>query len=367
MEFVTSGPAALEALAGQPFDVLVTDMRMPGMDGAELLRLVSEQHPSVVRIVLSGHADESQVVASVGLIHQFLAKPCEADTLRAVLERTVALQELLPAGKLRPLVSQTQALPALPQVYAELLTVLRDPRSDARAVGRLIARDLGMTAKVLQLVNSAFFALRRQVTSAEQAVAILGLETTRALVLSAHVFAEFDTSRVPGFDLNALSAHGLQAACFARAICRAEGLLGPPAENAFLAAMLHDLGKLILASSRPQEYGSIWAAVTAGEGSLLAAERESFGDSHAEVAAYLLGLWGLPTEVVEAVAFHHAPANSQVLRFEPLVAVHVANALANELGGTTGHLGDATLDSVWLERLGLLTRLEAWRAAAARC
>ncbi|MCC7492053.1 MAG: HDOD domain-containing protein [Fimbriimonadaceae bacterium] len=362
--FCETGEDALSALAAAPTQVLVTDMMMPQMDGAELVRLASEQHPETVRMVLTGHADPRRLFAVSGRVHQILAKPCDPDVLRSVIQRTVALQELYASPRLSALVGGAQAVPAMPRLYMELMDVLRQENSDAADVAGVIEQDPGMTAKILQWVNSPFFGLRHRVMAAEQAVALLGLETIRQLVLSAQVFTQFRVGDVPGFDAEFVAQHSLAVALQARAVAQAAKSKLQTCEDAFLAGLLHDVGKLYLAANAPEAYGEVLDLMQRRPTDVITAEREVLGATHAEAGAYLLGLWGLSSPVVEAVAFHHTPRDSVMPGFEPLVAVHVANVIDNDRRALPVPRHTRRVDDAWLAQLGLDNDLPQWQAAA---
>jgi len=363
MSFARSGHEALEVLAAKRFDVIVSDMRMPGMDGAELLTEVRRRYPNVVRIALSGHSQKEMILRSVGPTHQYLAKPCDAQTLKDTITRACALRDLLADEALQGLVSQLTTLPSLPDLYIEIVEELQREDASIQKVGRIISKDVGMTAKVLQLVNSAFFGLRRHVSDPSQAVCLLGLETIKALVLSIHVFSKLEQANVAGFSLQRLWEHSMVTGTLAKRIAAEQDSDEKTADHALMAGLLHDAGKLVLAANLPEQYGKVLAlaemkAVSQGE-----AEKEVFGTTHAEVGAYLLGLWGLPGPIVEAIAFHHRPTESLANSFAPLTAVHVANALehAQQNDGQADRL-----DGEYLSVVGLADQLPAWREMAGK-
>jgi len=182
MRFATSGREALGLLEREAFDALVTDLRMPGMDGEQLLNTVKDRHPHMVRIVLSGGMNQASSFKTVRCAHRYLAKPCDAEALKSALSQALALRRWVDDHRLRELLARLESLPSLPEVYAELLAEIQAPNSSFRRVGDLIARDVGMTAKVLQIVNSAFFGLARRILSPQDAVAMLGYDTLKALV-----------------------------------------------------------------------------------------------------------------------------------------------------------------------------------------
>ncbi|HLH55625.1 MAG TPA: response regulator [Verrucomicrobiae bacterium] len=364
MVFVESGPKALEMMEKAPFDVVVSDMRMPGMNGAELLGEVLKRFPKTVRLVLSGHADRDLVLKCVGSAHQYLSKPCQPEDLKAAIVRASGLEQSLRDQNLRQLISKMDRLPSIPALYAELVEMLQDPEVGVEEIGQLVAKDLGMTAKILKLVNSAFFGLGRAIASPAEAVSYLGVDTIKSLVLSIHAFSQFSTSRVPGFSIDGLWVESQQTAGVAKEIMRQEDFDQKVTDEAFVAGLLHDTGKLILASNFPAEYTQALRAAEQGTPALLAAEENTFGANHAEIGGYLLGLWGLPVRVVEAIALHHQPGKCVNPVFSPLTAVHLGAGLVKFHSATDLEMLKTEIDLQYLERLGLAGRLERWREIA---
>jgi HD-like signal output (HDOD) protein len=361
MAFAQSGPEALDTLAERSFDVVVSDMRMPGMDGGQLLTEVMRRHPETVRIVLSGHSDKQMILRSVGPAHQYLAKPCDPELLKLVIARAYALRDVLSEVALREAISQIESLPSLPQLYVELVNELQSPDASVKKVGEIIRKDVGMTAKVLQLVNSAFFGLRRHVSDPAQAAGLLGLDTIQALVLSVQAFSQFDDAGAAGLCLDTLWNHSMATGALARDICAAEGSEARESDHALMAGLLHDAGKLILAANLPERYRQVITLMRDAPVAQWEAERQVFGTTHAEVGAYLLGLWGLPNPIVEALAFHHRPSECMETSFAPLTAVHVADAVEHEAHAAMDGRDVSRLDTDYLERIGLAERLPAWR------
>lgn len=359
-----SAAESLELLDREPVDVVVSDIRMPVMDGATLLAEVKRRHPAVVRIVLSGQSDLDSVLRSVSSTHQYLTKPVDATSLRETIDRACALQDLLGSAELQAVISQVSQMPALPETYRELTAAIDDPDSSLASVARIISRDVGMTAKILQLVNSAFFGLRRHVSSPEQAATLLGLDTIRALVITVEVFKQFDDAAVEGFSLKAVESHCLTVGGLARQVAQAESLDRTACDDSFLAGVLHDLGKLILCANLPEQYSAVLAEAKHSGVSESAVEREAFGADHGAIGAYLTGLWGMSEAIQCALGFHHHPSDAPKQTFEPLTAVHLANALA------CGHTPDDDdpspdrLDVAYLTPLGLDRRWSAWAALA---
>jgi HD-like signal output (HDOD) protein len=360
MEFANSGPAALADLKSRPFDVVVTDMRMPGMDGAMLLSEIRQLHPQIVRIVLSGHSDQELVLSSVGPAHQYLSKPCDPELLKQTIMRACALRDLLSNTSLTLLVSQMESLPSLPSLYMELMQQLESADPSIKKIGAIISKDLGMTAKILQMVNSAFFGLRRHISNPADAVGLLGLDIVKALVLSIHVFSQFSQNRIPGFSLKDLWDHNMAVGVLAKKIAKSEQQHQQVVDDCFTAGLLHECGKLVLAARLPAEYAEMLALRERQELQTIEAERMVFGATYSEVGAYLLGLWGLPDSIVEAVAFHQLPDQCSAGGFGPLTAVHVADYLIGE-SQVDAVKDTASADLTYLARLGLEGRIEPWR------
>lgn len=325
MHFSLGGDAALEELERTPYDVIVTDMLMPGLDGATLLHLVRERHPTVIRIVLSGHAEPEHVARALGVSHQYLGKPCDGEVLKRSIERACELREFVTNPVAREIVGRLAALPSSPGVYWELTRRVFDPNAGPNDIADVVSRDPAMSAKVLQIVNSAYFGLAQPMTSVHQAVAYLGIELVRGLALSAHIFTLFEHAGcVPAFDIGQLQMHSLVTAMLAQHLVLDPGRT----DEAFVGGLLHDVGKLVLALGLPDKFTTAVELAKATGTSLNAVEHDIFGVSHSAVGAYLLGVWGLPPSVVECAAHHHAPDESSPGNASLAGAVCVADQIA---------------------------------------
>ena len=363
MAFAAGGEAALSMLETSPFDVIVSDMRMPGMDGAALLHLVREKYPSVLRIILSGYTELEAAFRTVPVAHQFLLKPCEQNALRNAISRATSLVDVINSKMLVSMVGSMQDLPSLPRTYAALRAALSDPNTSLERVAAIVEQDVAISAKVLQLVNSAFFGVTRDITSIRTAISYLGINTLQSLVLSVEVFRSFQSQKkIPGFSFDDLQAH---CQLTARIIGSLPGLKAI-AGAVVVAGLLHDVGKLVLVERTPEHFARAVVGARQEKRPLFEVEEQLMGVSHAEVGAYLLSLWGIPYVIVEAVAHHHHPERVPHDKLDVLSGVYFANWLAHERSGEPpeGALAYAPLNQDLVATLGVADEIPGWLALA---
>jgi putative nucleotidyltransferase with HDIG domain len=358
MSFANSGNEALAILAGSAHDVIVSDMRMPGMDGAQLLELVRERYPGMMRIVLSGQFEKEAAMRAVPVAHQFLTKPCDASKLQAAIERSCGVSTV-PDDAIRRVIAAIGELPALPSTYAALVAAVDNPEASLDQVSAIVERDVAVAAKVLQLVNSSFFGLSHEIATVPMAVGFLGFDVLKQLVITVELFRTFDCGcRVAGFSVEETQRH---SRCVAAIVAR----LPVPrrhAAAASVAALLHDVGKLILAARLPEQFERALQASRDQSGPLHILEGEIIGTSHAAMGAYLLALWGLPAPVVAAVSEHHQPVRATAdTTIDVSLAVRIADLLEQEASKS---LPVAALDDLCGGSTELIGSLAAWRKAA---
>jgi putative nucleotidyltransferase with HDIG domain len=358
--FAESGAEALGLAEDGSIDVIVSDMHMPGMDGASLLRRIQERHPEVVRIILSGQTDPKLVFRAVPVAHQFLTKPFDTTLLVATIERALDLRRVIVNPALRGIIGSDNRLPATPKVYTALTRVLSREDASLPQIVELIERDPALAARVAQLGSSSFFRVPRAVSGLSGIVSYLGVDIIKTLVLTVEITGVFGTrAPVPGFSIDAFQMHSMTVAHIARRMLER----GDRAEEAFLAGVLHDVGRLVLASRCPELFAKAFATSNDAGIPLHAAEKTVFGVSHAEVGGYLLGTWGLPLEIVDAVLSHHERQPNPTANLTVGKAVFMANALAHDpdadLGAPASKAGPP-IDPVPAEA----ARLEQYRRLA---
>jgi len=354
MRFANSGAAALEQLASEPADVVVSDMRMPGMDGSQVLSEVMRRYPGTVRVILSGQSESESIVRATGTAHQYLSKPCDAPTLKAAIARTGALRALLRSEPLAAIVGSVDTLPSPPKAYQELLTCLRDPVTKLGDVVAVIRRDVAMTAKVVRLANSGFFGIRDRVQTVERAVGLLGMDAISTLVLGQEIFDTKNPITIPGFSLEGLGRHSFETAAWARSVALHEEFAATTADAAFLAGVLHDVGRLVFATRKPP-------LETARRGEWLRETSEQMEAHHSDVGGYLLGLWGFPDPIVGAIAWHHTPRHCGEVGLGLCGLLHIGDQLAHEHHPSSAEAYPHPLDVEYLRGLNLLEHWPEWQ------
>lgn len=363
MRFAQSGAQALEMLAQQPADVIVSDMRMPGMNGAELLTTVQKAYPRTIRIVLSGFAEREAVLKTIGPSHRYLAKPVSEDVLVTSINNALQLRSHLHKESVQRTVTGLSHLPTLPDIYGRILAELNSELGSADRLTSIIEKDVAISAQLMRLTNSAYFSLPQKCSTVKQSINILGFDNVRAAVLLTGVFQQFSKISPKMKDtVERLMERSLAMGVIAQAIARHEGCSAETADQAFCAGLLAHIGTLLLIAHDAAAFSAGMDRVEAGEAGLIEVEEQAFGASHAELGAYLLGLWGFSDAVVEAVAFHHKPSSYTSRNIDVLTAVHAAQFLARELGAHAQRKGtDGGLDTGYAKSSGIEPRIQGWR------
>jgi len=360
-EIVSNGTHALEVLQRSACDVIVTEMKLPDMSGVDLLKKAIEHCPGSVRFVLSGDSDRGQILQGSGSIHQFIAKPYPPAKFKAVLNSSLSLRQLLSNDTLQARIASISSLPSPPEVYNSLVKELQSETASIQKIADLIRQDISITAKLLQIVNSAFFGLSSTVNNPLQAVNILGLETVKSLVMAAGIFNQFDDSKSSEFSINSIFNHSVAVGASARLFATALGLETKATEDSLLGGMLHDVGKLVMFTYFYTELDN--AAKLARENSipLHEAEKQIMGVTDAEIGAYLLSLWGIPDAILEAVALHYLPHKSTNPILDVLTCVHLAYAFNLDQDNDNTDPSLSALDLDYLQNLGIGDQVEDLR------
>jgi putative nucleotidyltransferase with HDIG domain len=350
-----SGREGLELLEHTPMDIVVSDLAMPQMSGADFMTQVMHGHPESMRIVISGHADQLTVAQCLMFGHRYFHKPFDLKNLTNVLRRICQLKQLVSNEKIKRIISGLGALPTPPELYLRLTQALNSEDSSIEDIAEIVKEDPGLTVKLLQIVNSAAFGVSRKITTVPESVQIIGFQILRAIMLTVQAFKFYEGNALRSLSLTQLWNHSLRTAIAAERLARFENLPAQSCEEAFVAGLLHDIGKLILAANADEEYETVFQKSRAENLPLDMVEKDSFGATHAEIGAYLLGLWGIPESIINTVELHHSPNKDSSNRFSPVTALHLAQCL----DPTENRL--SRIDHEYLQRLGVDDRVTLWQ------
>jgi HD-like signal output (HDOD) protein len=355
MEHVPSGEAAIAGLEGAEFDAMIGDLSMLGGEAPALLTRAQQLLPNMVRVCLADTLEGDAFLRAVPLTHQFLSKPCNAETLFEIVERTCAVREILGRPVIRTLVGKLQQLPSTPQTFKALSEAIAEPNAHSDRIAEIVGQDQALSVKTLQIVNSALFRRSAPISSIHAAVAFVGLEMIKSLALSACMFNALESSPAASRLLRDLQLRSMRRAQFARMLLEGSRY----AQEAFTAALLLDIGQAVLALGSPEQFQQMIALAQSRGQHWYQVEPEIFGAAHPEVGAYLLGLWGLPIELIEAVAYHHQPSRVAHRQTDVLLAVHVADAVTQINPENPGNVMDR-LDPEFAERPEVALCLKSW-------
>ncbi len=348
ISLLTNGKEALDQLVWDVHDVVITDLWLPGIDGVSLLEQVQKACPSAIRILVDGHSDDATLFKSLHVAHQVVRKPLDSKLLWSLVCQTAKLLPLVSSETMRKVLGGVSKLPSAPRLYRELSTLLQRTNCSIDDMVKLISRDPAITAKLLQLANSAFFTRRSKTVELRAAVVRLGINTIRNLLLGVELFEPGSLlAKAIGRELDAAQQNALNLAQMAERLARGTALAG----DAFVAGLLADIGQVVFLMTLGSQWRDCRSDAKLHARPLHEVELEYFGVSHAEVGGYLLGLWGLPYSVVEAVANHHRPERI----IAPLYSASAIAAISVAL------VENMPIDDAWLLSMKAKTRVNVLR------
>ena len=359
--FAHGADEALVALDEQDYDAVVANLTLPGMSGAELLQEVRQRRPDIWRFLRAQPEAVAKAPSWAGAAHQVIDLPDGVEDIQTRLNLAFTNQVWKPTPVAESVLSTCPLLPSPPKLYYRMVDLLSSPTASLERIGELIEQDAPMSAKMLQMVNSAIFALQMKVNRPSDAVLYLGVETTKAVVLMAHTVSCFQSIKRIALPAEKILAHSFRTARYARWVAQQECPRGQASDQAFTAGLLHDIGKFLLAANRGEAYARAVEYATKGQMTLQQAEVDFFGVDHAELGGALLASWGIPQPIVDAVALHHKPAWLNDSGFSAITAVHAANILANEQHPIELGFLHSEINLEYLEAGGYAESVDAWR------
>ncbi len=366
MRFFTDPAAAIAAMAAAPADLIVSDLQMPAMDGVAFLEQVRTLLPESIRYMLTGVLDHPLLGRAIRCSHQVIAKPCNPKLLCEAIGRAAAIRQRLAVLRTSTIFSGLDSLPVMPETHQKALDLLNSPKASPRALGQLIAEDVGLSAHLVQTANSPYFGRPGRIHDPVGAVLLLGIRTVEAMLLSEGLFKQLAPELVVQFGVTGLQMHCTRVSMLTRKICTDLQLPAEQADIAATAGILHDAGKIVLIASAAEPFNAALRQSRMRQCPLYAAEHEGLGISHAELAGAMLQLWAMPAPIIEATACHHCPAESVNILSEkptptPADVVCIADAIDHTL---CSGLSDGTTPTAEPQRLahfGLAEHYEQWQ------
>jgi len=349
---------ALEAVKAKPPDLVVSDQLMPGLQGSQLLEEVRAISPTTVRVIMSGYVALNKLTL-ITSAHQYLAKPFDSAHLRQLIQRSFAARDRIKDGGLQKVITGLKSIPSLRQVHQSLLSELEDNRHASTSVGHLVSADAGLSIKVLQLANSPLFGQGELITSPVDAVICLGTDLVAALVFSQTLFRYYENLSQADIDVARIWSHCWEMAYLAQHFCREKGLTRKAGEEAFLAGLLHESGRLILSDNFPDQFHAACEAARRSRSPLAPRLRETFQTGAPQLTAWLLELWGLPVSVIDAIAALDKPEPPPHGAFSVPAALYIADCLAGRKSPADAFVPE-DLDPAYVTAVGCTGDIGAW-------
>lgn len=344
VRFAATAVEALSINAENTCDLVATSSALAGeMSGLDLLTELKEVSPETIRFLIINESEEGTTRGLVDVPQQVLTRPLDLKNFVQQVERAFTLRSVIRNPAILQLLGKAESLPTLPRVFHRISEKLNDPNASLFDVAGIVEEDIVLSSKVLKLANSALFNLRMPAGTVAQAVSLLGSRTISSLVFSQGLGETFNGGDEINCFMEELNRHSLECAAMVTHILTTWNADQKLIDKAFFCGIAHDLGKLVLAKYASEEWPQITAAIEAGDRSDSDIEREVVGISHAEIAAYLLAVWGFPNDQVFAVAFHHNPGKIRSRDLGILCALHLAENLLRT------HLHGSDLDWKYLE------------------
>jgi putative nucleotidyltransferase with HDIG domain len=331
MSFAPSGAEGLDMFDRIWPDVVVTDMRMPNMDGTHVLRNIQKRKPDVGKIILSGYSDKETVIKNIQLANEYLSKPCKTQDLIAAIRNTLRTNDIILSAEIKNIIAEIETIPSSSAVYESLIRELENDNATSRTISKIISQDVALAASIIRIINCTFFNFPKQVKDIEHAVRMLGSQTLLNIIKSSHLFdklKEFDNSEI---SIKMLWEHSLRVARLAKLIAANSNLPETNCNDCVIASMFHDIGKFIFASKMKHQFSEVLAMVRRENCTIDVAERCIMGASHAEVGAYLLARWGFSHDQITILRSHHDESVMDSQAVTPQMVLYVADSLDHEL------------------------------------
>lgn len=319
--YASSGEEALGIMEKESIDMIVSDIRMPNMNGYELLKIVKEKYPLTIRVALSGYTDKFKIYNALesNLIKFYLFKPWNNDDLKRLINKLLNLKDTLENVKVLNLVSNIDELPSVPKLYYKINRLI-DEDAGMSEIASTIEQDQSIAANILRISNSAFYS--NKTGSVKEAIMFIGLLNVKNIILANNVLRSTKSS---GKAFSQLADHSIMVNSLSQGIY--QNFLDKKVPNTYASAgLLHDIGKIVFYEHFSQDYSNLhMERKTYPDFNTIQLEKVTFGLTHEEIGAYLLDWWGIPLGIVESALFHHTPSNPNIINKEIVAVTHLAD------------------------------------------
>ncbi len=322
-----SGKMALEILATEKIDMIITDMRMPEMDGCQLLERVKKLYPNSLRIILSGYTDKNTILEALknNTAKLYILKPWENDKLLLLVDQLFETENLLRDSELLGLINRIDELPTLKNSYCQIMDLV-DRDADLVEISNAIEKDQSMATKILHIINSAFYEVKTG--SVKHAITYLGLSNIRNILFPTAIIDSFTMSGIYGTRLELLWNHSFLCSKIVTIIYQ-KLLRKKLSEHEISAGLLHNIGIVLLLKLYPEKYIEIFYKIEQAKKSSLEIEQEILHVTHQQTGGYLLRWWELPHPIIESALYHHTPFANGIINRELIYAVNIAQHYAS--------------------------------------
>lgn len=364
--FAHNAEAALALMEQQPMDLIISDMLMPDIRGEELLQTVKQLYPATIRILFSGYSDETTLRKALEVAHQYFSKPCKIETLRESISQIFQIQKTIANPRIIQSIGDPSQLPSLPKIYHDINAAIASETATLAELADIFALDMVLSARLLQPVNSPYFGIRQQVASISEAIGMVGINMLNNLVLSLYIKAAFPVTQPKMLAyMEFLWQDAWQVASLAKLIAQAEGQPEYKPDQAYLGGLLHNMGLLVFMSRSSNRVQQFMHQLNTTDTPASKLERQIFGFTRYEAAAYLLSLWKIPPGIIESVLLHATPHISDDDGMNTLAAVHAAACLVQPtVHIECDRLFEISIDQAYLQRIQKSQRLPHWQALA---
>lgn len=349
---------AVDFVRGNDIDVIICDDEVADSKGLDVISSCSHERPGVLSFLRKSNSPTKEESIALSEKKVFvLPENLEEEGIYSHISRRVLLKSLSENLNLLSVIRKMKKMPTIPQLYHQITRELRKEDGSIEFVAGLISKEPSMATRILKAVNSPAYVLGYEITEVVHALLFLGKEATQAQILADSVFNSYPNQSVAGLNLQEVWKHSINVSAIARRISMSIDSNKKSAEIACTAGVVHDLGKVLMATNLPDHYQQAVNYAKEERVPLVQAEEKVFGTNHAQVAASLMGLWSIPFRILNSVAYHHNPTGTMKKPPTSAMALYIADGFENAKSKNV--LGQ-NIDENIIEDWGFTDQFEDW-------